>query len=159
MKKLLAGAVSTAMFLGTVAPALAFGFWMPPATSNVATVTGNNVVAVANSGLNDQTAGGSVFQKMTTGYAGAQAEQVIIANVNVCGGCQTGVNNTATVRGNNVLAVANSGLNDQTVSAPRVSHHHHSSGGLTVQSMTTGDTGALASQWIVVNTSLGGFPL
>lgn len=144
--------------------------------SNTATVEGNNVVAISNSGLNgqEQYAGSehnqgrtTQDQWMETGNAHATASQDNVLNSTDGCGCSTRRGNTtrneATVQDNNVVALANSGLNHQEQNAGSAqtleirSRHHSSRGGNTTsqtQDMVTGNASAEAAQWNTLNSSV-----
>ena len=130
--------------------------------TNVGIVYGNNVVAVANTGLNGQVGGGD--QDIDTGNAIATAGQDILVNASTCGCDRRGrrgegsTTNFGLVAGNNVVAVANSGLNFQRGGVPvnnLSTHHHRDQRQESEQEIETGKADAYAWQTIVVNSSLG----
>lgn len=132
--------------------------------SNTAVVSGNNVVSVANTGLNFQR--GSGEQDIDTGDAISTAGQDIVANSSTCGCEERGgrdhntTKNEATITGNNVVSLANSGANFQSGVTYQNSfgptlyrEGHHSRQQESEQDIDTGDADAYAWQTIVVNSS------
>ena len=129
---------------------------------NVGVVYDNNVVAVANTGLNYQ--GGAGEQEMETGDAYATAGQDNVLNSSTCGcerrgGRHSTTTNVGLVAGNNVVALANTGLNSQEggvdgVDAESENHHRHHRQE-TEQELETGDADAYAWQTNVINSSVG----
>lgn len=165
MKKLISLIGAGAMLLSLATPA--FG-WFPmppkPVNKNIAIIKGNDVTAVANTGGNTQGNGvnsvvGSTVnvggaQTQNTGAASADATSVIVANTQVgCSSCgMFGQEDVAVVKGNDVYAEANSGLNTQMNSTSNVTWSHVNVGG--AQSQTTGAAEAEATGVVVVNTQL-----
>ena len=128
---------------------------------NLGIVRDNSVVAEANTGLNYQGGGGE--QEMETGDATATAGQDNVLNSSTCG-CERGGRHSRTINvglvtGNNVAALANTGLNSQEggvdgVDAESENHHRHHRQE-TEQELETGDADAFAWQTNVINSSVG----
>ncbi len=165
VKRLIVTGAAAAMMLASALPAFAtYQCWgwncyptPEPTTTLTGTVSGNNVVAAANTGMNTQT--GGKMQMMKTGDAWAGAYQTNMVNSNECGDCATGYNGTftGTVKNNKVVALANTGKNTQTAGMVKPSRcYSYSTGGM--QMMMTGNAGAEAFQWNVVNSSVSVTP-
>lgn len=163
VKKLIATGATVATILAMAGGAFAYTRGHHSrGNANVGVVYGNNVVAVANTGLNHQYGGDD--QDMDTGDALATAGQDNVVNSSTCG-CEndrrgrrghSSTTNIGVVADNNVVAVANTGLNEQQgdVEGPatfsRRGHHGHNE---SEQDMDTGDADAFAWQTNVVNSS------
>ena len=124
----------------------AAGAFASSGVTNYATGVSNLVVTVGNSGFNQvngsssrhHTSGGLIM----TGDAGASSLAGNVVNTTVGGGRHgSSVNNTATGVTNTVVTVANTGVNQVN------------SGG----SIYTGNAGAQAGSFNVVNTTVSGF--
>jgi len=108
-------------------------------------------------------AGGGGEQEMETGDATATAGQDNVLNSSTCG-CERGGRHSRTINvglvtGNNVAALANTGLNSQEggvdgVDAESENHHRHHRQE-TEQELETGDADAFAWQTNVINSSVG----
>jgi hypothetical protein len=152
MKKLVAIAGAGAMLLITVTPAFAKEHRQTqPQTSltNFAVVT-NNSSADSNTGGNGQIGGGS----MVTGNAGAVSTAVVVANTTVSTDCHclpNKISNGAFVM-NGADASANTGMNGQTVAAPKTERHDKYVA--PTATMVTGNAHSNANAWSVVNTTV-----
>ena|SRR3990167_2303363 len=158
VKKLIAVGAAVATLLTMAGAAFASGRHHR-GSLNVGIVYDNNVVAVANTGLNHQYGGGD--QDIETGGALATAGQDNIINSSTCGCDRRGGRrsiNVGVVADNNVVAIANTGLNEQSgdnvdgLSLEGDGHHRHRRG---EQEMETGDADAFAWQTNVINSSVG----
>lgn len=160
VKKLITAGAAAASILMLAGGVFAGSNHRPSQDVNVGVVTGNNVVAVANTGLNSQK--GGKIQMMATGDAYAEAGQTNVVNSG-CGCDGRGsTKNIGTVKNNNVVAVANTGLNTQTAGTSHGGGPHlmggngggHGDHDFSIQMMATGDAAAVAYQWNVVNSSV-----
>ncbi|OGK41881.1 hypothetical protein A2954_02420 [Candidatus Roizmanbacteria bacterium RIFCSPLOWO2_01_FULL_37_12] len=164
VKKLIAAGATAATILALAGGAFATGRHHRGGTTNVGIVYRNNVVAVANTGLNRVLGGGRGDQEIETGDAVATAGMDNVINSSTCGCDRRGgrrTTNIGVVAGNNVVAVANTGLNEvqggsnnheATFEAEGEGRRHHRGGD---QEIETGDADAYAWNTNVVNSSVG----
>ena len=174
VKKIIAAGAATAVALLMTAGAFAYEGYggghrhHKKGTTNVAIVRDNNVVAVANSGFNRISGKGGGEQEIETGDAYAEASQENLLNTSDCG-CRRGrrgekTTNIAVVANNNVVALANTGVNSIGGGYRRGNNtggfeaegggyrRHH--GG--EQEIETGDAEAIAWQTNVLNSTVEG---
>lgn len=169
IKKIATFAGAAAMLLSAATPAMAGWWWGGSDDTTNTAVVNNAATATANTGSNDQTnkayGGGSWFwghggsakvkdNAILTGDAWAEANAVTIANTQVGCGCEQDgdVSNTAIVN-NYSAAAANSGDNTQYNKAKT----YGGWAGVYNNGVVTGNAGAEADAWSVVNTDLSGF--